>query len=51
MLMGRAVAEGVRHALGHDSQEPEQEVRSIAAAIDGLGVGMGAIFEDDHALL
>jgi hypothetical protein len=49
--MERMVAEGVRHALGHDSQESDADVRAVAETLDGLGVGLGALFDDDDALL
>lgn len=50
-LVERMVADGVRHALGRASEEPEPELWALAAALDGIGVGMGALFEDDHRLL
>jgi hypothetical protein len=50
-LMERMVAEGIRHVFGHDSQESDPDVRAVAEALDGIGVGMGALFDDDDALL
>jgi hypothetical protein len=51
LLLERMVAEGVRHALGDEAQDPEPEVRAIATALDLIGVGMGVLFDDDDELL
>src|SRR5277367_3571989 len=49
-LLERMVAEGVRHALRQDGVDDGSEVRSIAVALDGIGVGMGVLFDDDALL-
>jgi hypothetical protein len=46
-LLERIVAEGVRHALKRSSEEPQPELRAMATALDGIGLGMGALFGDD----
>jgi hypothetical protein len=50
-LLERMVAAGVAHALGHENRDPDPEVRALGAALDGIGVGMGALFDVDDDLL
>jgi hypothetical protein len=49
-LVERMVAEGVRHALRHDSADTDPEARAIGVALDGIGIGMGVLYDDDALL-